>query len=187
MKKIAITGSLASGKTTAGKIFSIKGPVFSSDKQVAKLYKKKNFKKYIAKKFKIKNISNIKKKIRDKILNNEININKLEKIIHPYVKIERNKFIKKNKKKLFIFFEIPLLVERKLMKKFDITIFIRAGKNIRLKRFINNGGNKKLFDILNNKQLSDLKKRKFCDHTVVNEKDFKILKKKLFDILNKHE
>ena len=176
MKKIAITGSLASGKTTASKIFSIKGPVFSSDKQVARLYKKNNFKKYIAKKFKIKNISNIKKKIKDKILNNEININKLEKIIHPYVKVERN-----------IFFEITLLVERKLMKKFDITIFIRAGKNIRLKRFINNGGNKKLFDILNNKQLSDFKKRKFCDHTVVNEKDFKILKKKLYDILNKYE
>ena len=73
------------------------------------------------------------------------------------------------------------------MKKFDITIFIRAGKNIRLKRFVNKGGNKKLFDILNNKQLSDLKKRKFCDHTVVNEKDFMILKKKLFDILNKYE
>lgn len=64
MKKIAITGSLASGKTTAGKIFSIKGPVFSSDKQVSKLYKKKNFKKYIAKKFKIKNISEIKKKLK---------------------------------------------------------------------------------------------------------------------------
>ena len=70
--------------------------MFSSDKQVSKLYKKKNFKKYIAKKFKIKNISEIKKKIKDKILNSEININKLEKIIHPYVKIERDKFIKKN-------------------------------------------------------------------------------------------
>ena len=42
------------------------------------------------------------------------------------------------------------------------------------KLFINNGGNKKLFNILNYKQLSDLKKRKFCDHSVVNEKDFKI-------------
>ena len=74
---------------------------------MAKIYKKKNFLKYIAKKFKIKNTSNIKKKIKNKILNNEININKLEKIIHPYVKIERDKFIKKNKKARFMFFEIP--------------------------------------------------------------------------------
>ena len=187
MKKIAITGSLASGKTTASKIFSIRGPVFSSDKEVAKIYKKKNFRKYIARKFKIKNTLNIKKKIKDKILNNEININRLEKIIHPYVKIERDKFIKKNKKVRFMFFEIPLLVEKKLTKKFDITIFIRASKNIRLKRFLNNGGNRNLFNLLNNKQLSDLKKRKSCDHTVVNENNFKILKKKLFDILTKYE
>ena len=154
---------------------------------MAKIYKKKNFLKYIAKKFKIKNTSNIKKKIKNKILNNEININKLEKIIHPYVKIERDKFIKKNKKARFMFFEIPLLVEKRLMKKFDITIFIRASKNIRLKRFLNNGGSRNLFNILNNKQLSDIKKRKFCDYTVVNENNFKILKKKLFGILNKYE
>ena len=187
MKKIAITGSLASGKTTAGKILSVKGPVFSSDKEVSKLYNKKVFKKYIGKKFKIENTSNIKKKIKKKILENNININKLEKIIHPFVKKKRDKFIQKNRKKPFMFFEITLLVERKLMRKFDIIIFIKARKNIRLKRFTSKGGNKKLFNILNNKQLSDFKKRKYCDHTVVNEKNFKILKKKLFDILDKYE
>ena len=38
------------------------------------------------------------------------------------------KFIKKNKKKNFIFFEIPLLVESRLMKYFDIIFFIKAKK-----------------------------------------------------------
>ena len=42
MKKIAITGSLASGKTTASKILSVKrGPLFSADATVKNLYKKK--------------------------------------------------------------------------------------------------------------------------------------------------
>ena len=56
MKKIGITGSLASGKTTASKILSLKkGPLFSADKVVKKLYiKKKIFKLLISKKFKIK-------------------------------------------------------------------------------------------------------------------------------------
>ena len=44
MKKIAITGSIASGKTTASKILSSRqGPLFSADDIVRKLYKKKNF------------------------------------------------------------------------------------------------------------------------------------------------
>ena len=40
MKKIAITGSLSSGKTTASKILALsKGPLFSADKVVRDLYK----------------------------------------------------------------------------------------------------------------------------------------------------
>ena len=43
MKKIGITGSLASGKTTASKILSSKGPFFSADAFVKKLYAKSLF------------------------------------------------------------------------------------------------------------------------------------------------
>ncbi len=43
MIKIGITGSIASGKTTASKIIALKrGPIFSADKVVSSLYKKKN-------------------------------------------------------------------------------------------------------------------------------------------------
>ena len=42
MIKIGITGSLASGKTTASKILSQRrGPLFSADKAVKELYKNK--------------------------------------------------------------------------------------------------------------------------------------------------
>ena len=47
--------------------------------------------------------------------------------------------------------------------------FIKA-ENLRLKRFLSKGGNRKLFKILNNQQLSDSNKVKFCDHIIVNEK-----------------
>ena len=61
MIKIGITGSLASGKTTASKILSLKkGPLFSADKAVKELYQNKNFKLLIRKKFKIKNNYQIK-------------------------------------------------------------------------------------------------------------------------------
>ena len=91
-------------------------------------------------------------------------------------------FISKNKKKL-MFFEIPLLIESRLMKNFDRIIFIKAKKSIRLKRFKMKGGSEKLFKILDNKQLKDTKKKKFCDYVIVNEKNLNILKKNLSDII----
>ena len=55
MIKIGITGSLASGKTTASKILSHRrGPLFSADKAVKELYLNKNFKSLIARRFKMK-------------------------------------------------------------------------------------------------------------------------------------
>ena len=98
-----------------------------------------------------------------------------------------HKFIKTNRKKLFIFLEIPLLIESKLMKFFDIIVFIKAKKSIRLKRFISKGGNKDIFNLLDGKQLSDTNKTKYSDYVVVNEKNINILKRKLLDIFKKYE
>ena len=48
MIKIGITGSLASGKSTASKFLSSKhGPLFSADNVVKELYKSANLKGYI--------------------------------------------------------------------------------------------------------------------------------------------
>ncbi len=188
MKKIGITGSLASGKTTVSKILSSKkGPLFDADHVVKKLYLQKSFKKLISKRFNINNSSNIKKEITTLILKDKSNIKKLEKIIHPFVRKEMFNFIKKNKKRNTLFFEIPLLIESKLMKNFDVIFFVRAKKKIRLKRFIMKGGNKKLFQILNSKQLVDTKKVKYCDYVITNENNFNVLKKKLSSILKRHE
>ena len=186
MIKIGITGSLASGKTTASRIISAgQGPLFSADVVVRKLYKTNKFRKVVSKKFKINNNSNIKSILKKKIIKDKKNIRMLENIIHPFVRKEMKKFIIKNKYKKLLFFEIPLLIESNLIKNFDIILFIKAKKNIRLKRFKSKGGSIKLFKILNNKQFSDAKKMKYCDYVIVNEKNLMILKKKLLDILIK--
>jgi len=188
MKKIGITGSLASGKTSASRFLSYnKGPLFSADVIVKNLYNKNNFKKLIKKKLKIDKTKNLKKILRNKILTDINYIKKLEKIIHPLVRKEMLTFMKKNKKKKFAFFEIPLLIESKLMKRFDVIFFIKSKKSFRLKRFIKKGGNKKLFQILNNKQLNDKKKIKYCNHVVLNDKNLKMLKKNLLGIFKKYE
>ena len=69
MKKIGITGSIASGKTTASKIISYKrGPVFSADDIVKKLYKQIKFQRLIKKKLKLESNKNFKQEIKNKFL-----------------------------------------------------------------------------------------------------------------------
>ncbi len=188
MIKIGITGSLASGKSTASKILSYRrGPLFSADKIVKNLYKDKQFKILIGKKFKIKNNNKIKISLTKLIFKNKKNLIKLEKIIHPLVRKKMRKFTSQYKYKKFLFYEIPLLIESKLMSFFDIIIFIKSRRNLRLQRFKLKQGNKDLFHLLDNKQIADRKKIKFCDHVVVNEKNLIILKKKLSTIMAKYE
>ena len=188
MIKIGLTGSLASGKTTASKIISNRrGPLFSADKEVKKLYMQKSFKRLIAKKFKFQLKKNFKKEIKKKILKKKKNLKKLEKIIHPLVRREMFKFLNKNRNKKLLFFEIPLLIESKLQKHFDVIIFIKSKNNLRLKRYNLRGGSVELFSILDKHQQKDIKKMKFCDHIVVNNKSLFILKKKLLNIIGLYE
>ena len=188
MIRIGITGSLASGKTTASKILSSKqGPLFSADKTVKELYKNKRFKQLLSKKFKVKNNNQIKESLKKLLMEKKENIKKLEKMIHPLVRKKMKSFTSKNQNKKHLFYEIPLLIESKLMKYFSVVVFIKAKRQLRLKRFQLKSGDKKLFNLLNNKQMNDLKKIRFCDHVVVNEKNLNILKKNLLVIINKYE
>ena len=188
MIKIGITGSLSSGKTTASKILSLKrGPLFSADKAVKDIYKSKRFKSIIGRRFKIKNNNQLKKSLKKVILENKKNVEKLEKIIHPLVRKKMRRFTLQNRNKKFLFYEIPLLIESKLMKYFNVVIFIKAKRKLRLRRFLSKNGDKKLFNTLNYKQMKDAKKIKYCDYVVVNEKNLNILKKNLLDIIHKYE
>jgi len=164
-----------------------RGPLFSADRAVLELYKKKSFKSYISKKFKIENNNQIKKSIKKLIHKKRDNLKKLEKIIHPLVRKKMKEFTSKNKNKKILFYEIPLLIESRLMKFFNIIIFIKSKKALRLKRYKSKNGEKKLFTLLNKKQMNEKKKIRFCDYVVVNEKDLKILKKKLYTIISKYE
>ena len=80
MIKIGITGSIASGKTTASKMLSFRrGPLFSADKAVKELYQNKKFKSFIEIRFRVKTNKQIKKSLKNLILDDKKNINKLEK------------------------------------------------------------------------------------------------------------
>ena len=108
MIKIGITGSIASGKTTASKILSHKrGPLFNADKEVERLYKNKKTISKLRKKLNIDTKQNFKSTLKKKILNNIKNIKKLEKIIHPIIRGEMKKFSFLHNKKKIIYLKYP--------------------------------------------------------------------------------
>ena len=186
MIKIGITGSLASGKSTVGKIISSgKYPLFDADKTVRKIYQSIIFKNKVYRKFKLKNKKNIKNKLKKIISRNKKSLKVLEKIIHPLVRKELKSFSFKNKRKNFIIFEIPLLIESKLMKNYHKIIFVNSKKALRLKRYLKRGKNKKIFYILDKRQLSPVKKIKFCDYVINNNGSLKNLQKNVKIIKNK--
>ncbi len=186
MIKIGITGSLASGKSTVAKIIaSKKYPLFDADKAVKKIYQTNIFKAKIFKKFKLKNKKNIKNNIKKIISKNKKSLKDLEKIIHPIVRKQIRIFLKRNKKKKFVIFEIPLLIESNLMKHYDKIILVNSRRDLRLKRYLKRGNNKKIFNLLNKRQLSPAKKIKFCDYVINNNSSLKKLKKNVKFIENK--
>ena len=186
MIKIGITGSLASGKSTVAKILaSKKYPLFDADKAVKKIYRTNIFKTKILKKFKLKSKNNIKNNIKKIISKNEKLLKDLEKIIHPIVRKQIRNFLKRNKKKKFVIFEIPLLIESKLMKNYDKIILVNSRRDLRLKRYLKRGNNMKIFNLLNKRQLSPAKKIKFCDYVINNNGSLKLLKKNIKNIMIK--
>ena len=181
--RIGITGSLSSGKSSVAKILSNKKDiVFSADKVVKKFYTSKKLKKIISKKFKIKT-NNIKQEIKKRLLNKKISLKELGKIIHPTVRKEMISFSKKKQNKNVIIFEIPLLIESKLMKFFDAIILVIASKKLRIKRYLKNGGDRDMFNLLDKNQMPQKKKLYYCDYLIVNNGSKKVLKKRITDII----
>jgi dephospho-CoA kinase len=186
MIKLGITGSMASGKTTAAKLMSGKKyPLFSADKVVAGLYKNQIFIKAIAKKLKINPAKKIKNQIKTLLKKDGRKIKHIESIIHPFVREKMKKFLKKKNKLLIL--EIPLLLESKLINYFDVIVFINTKKQLRLKRYLKKNNDKKIFNFLNKRQITPLKKSRMCNHVINNNKSLSVLKKNVKKVIKLYE
>ena len=186
MIKIGILGDIGSGKSYVSKQFG--SPVFSADKEVKKIYKsrkcfnelKKNIPKYIFS-FPIN-----KKEIGKAVLANQINLEKIVKIVHPIVRIRMNKFLQKNKSKKIVILDIPLLLENKINDKNFKLIFVDANKKEikkRLKKRVNY--NPRLFNKLKKLQLSIKIKKKKSHFIIKNNFKSSYIKKRVKMLKNK--
>ena len=187
MIRIGIIGDIGSGKSYVAKQFGF--PVFDADTEVNKIYKKnkKCFKKL--KKIFPNHIFSFpikKKELSRAALENKNNVKKINKIVHPEVRLRMKKFIKKYKKKKAVVLDIPLLLEGKINKKRDILVFVESKKkeiNKRLRKRYN--FNAKVFKELKKLQLPLETKKKKSNFIIKNNFKSMFVKKNVKIIKNK--
>jgi dephospho-CoA kinase len=173
MIKIGLTGSIASGKSYVLNLFSdlYNIPIFSSDECVKELYKSNDQLKDFVKKHILEKDEELNKtNISENVFNNKEKLLKLEKFIHPLVKLARDRFIeqeKENNSKIVIV-EVPLLFEKNLENDFDFIILVKTSSDLQEKRVLERPNmTVELFSKIKKKQLPN-KQKEERSHFVID-------------------
>ena len=143
---IALTGKIASGKSTLLEMFNKAGfDTLSSDEVVKVLYQKEEVVRNIESLLKISfGLNTVDKDIlRKHLIDNPKDKKKLEKYVHALVKDEIESFLAKSKSKIRVV-EVPLLFESKLDVLFDTIIITDIDSKKQQKLLENRDGIKSL-------------------------------------------
>ena len=142
MLKIAITGKIATAKTTVSEILKeMDYKLFDSDLEVSNLYKTKSVINLVVEKFSHKinsllyddgklNTSNL----GSYVFKNSEELKKLEKILYPELKNRKDYFYLENKKEKALFYDIPLLFQKNLQSLYTHIILTTVNKETQKNR-----------------------------------------------------
>ena len=193
--KIAITGKIGSGKSTVADIIKDLGYfVFESDREVDKLFNSNNIKNKIKTLFcKIKNLTNKDGSINKNVLGEYVFSNKnelknLEDLIYPLLNKERQKFINSKKTEKILFFDIPLLFEKKLFTEYNFIIYVYVKEKIQKERVLKRKKmNKDKLEKILEAQSYNLKDyQKFISINIDTSNDLDQIKQSLVSFINKN-
>ena len=195
MIKLAITGGIASGKSTAAQYFENKGAyIFNADKESKKHLKSSlTLQKKIAEIFGNEILINNKinfKILADVAFSSNTNNSILNGLMWPEIFLIINNTyekIKNNGKHKIFIVDAALIFEANYLSFFDYTLLITASKNKRLKRAVErrnisleNIQNRILF------QMPENKKKELANHTIINNYSIENLYKKLDNFYNNY-
>ena len=174
MYKIGITGSIGTGKITIANLFALfKVPIFDADKEIKKILNNEKVKQ------KIQNIwphvireNKINKsELKSIIFSSKYEKVRLEKLLYPYLEIEKERFEKKNYNKNILVYDVPLIYETKTEKNYDLIILTNCDLTLQRKRVLNRDKiSNLLFEKIIKSQLSFDEKIKFKPHIINTKK-----------------
>jgi len=200
LKIVGLSGGIASGKNFVAKIFTqfpkLNVAVFDADLVVHQLLQKPVIINKIAKIFPSCVVANnINKTILGSLVfNNQQNLVQLEKILHPLVQKEKQKFLQqaKQKKQKMVLLNVPLLLEKSKNYRCHFVLSIIVSKKIRFFRFLQRSSQNnnvleatKKFQNINNKQINDFQRILKADFVLFNHFSFFLTKQKIFNLIKK--
>ena len=172
--KVGVTGGIGSGKSTVCKIFRLLGvPVFEADKVAKELINsnskiKRELINLFGEDIYMTNGLVNRKKLAGIIFNDDIQLRKINELVHPIVREEFLKWEKLQKTK-YVIHEAAILFESGFYKIMDFTILVSTNKNERVKRVMKRDNiPEELVLERMEKQWSDEEKRKLATVEIKN-------------------
>ena len=173
MYKIGITGSIGTGKSTTANLFALlKVPVFNADKEIKKILNSEKVKQRIQDKWPhiIRGNKIDKLQLKSIIFSNKHEKIRLEKLLYPYLEIEKDRFEKENYNKDILVYDVPLIYETKTENKYDLILLMNCDLALQRKRVLERDKiSNSLFEKIIKSQLSFDEKIKFKPY-VINTK-----------------
>ena len=169
--KIGLTGSIGMGKSTTLKMFKKRKILtWCADEAITRLYSCNGAAVEFMKKISPQSVINnrvSKKKLRVDVQARPHILAKIEGLVNPLIKKDRQMFLKSNSKEDVIIFDIPLLFENNLEGEFDFIITVSASEEKQKTRVLSRKTmDEKLFSVIKLKQISDKEKRQRSDFVI---------------------
>lgn len=189
MKIIAITGSIGCGKSFLANIIRSLGyVVYDADKWVKYLYYRPAFLKVIKQNFPEVFDANgtfNKRKLRNLVFNNNQELKRLEKLVHPFLKQKLLNVIRKiSQTNRVFFFDAALLFEMKWNIYCQSVILADVDKNIQKQRvMIRDNISAADFEKIVSVQIDNEQKKQFVNAVINTDKTENLLKIELIKII----
>ncbi len=172
---IGLTGGIATGKTTVSNLFKSNGlKVICADALIKKIYNNKTTVGFVSDNFPecIEDNQILFKSLRERLFANSNELQKMEQYLYPSLELKFNNELSSMGDISFVIYDVPLLFEKELHLKVDLSICVYIPYEMQLERVIARDNiSKELAKTILAQQISIEEKKERAHLILYNDKD----------------